>query len=483
MSLAVVILAAGRGERMNSSLPKVLHKIFDKPMLRYVVDTASGLNPSKIVVVVGKNHKEIKSRGVLQYAPTKKGQRGIVSFAVQKEPKGTADALSKAGKALKGFKGTILVLNGDTPLITVQTLNKFLGLHRKGEKDISFISFIASNPAAYGRVIRDDSGGPVSIVEEKDATAAQKKIDEVNSGVYAIKSDMLRLLREIPLNALKGEYYLTDIIGIAKNKGYSVDAYCIGSEDEMMGINTVSELIKAQKMFGKKLIDMWINKGVRFLDPDSVFVSQNVIIGRETTIYPCVYLEGNTRIGKGCTVYPNVRIIDSEIRDGAVIKDSTVIEGSIVRAKALIGPFAHIRHGSDIGSEAKIGNFVEVKKSTIGFGTKASHLSYLGDASIGEDVNIGAGTITCNYDGEKKHRTTIEDNVFIGSDTQLIAPVSIGKGAYVGAGSTITKHVPSMSLAVSRVKQKNIEGWAIKRKIKIKNLKFKIKEKKIKSRQ
>ncbi|MCX5717250.1 MAG: bifunctional UDP-N-acetylglucosamine diphosphorylase/glucosamine-1-phosphate N-acetyltransferase GlmU [Nitrospirae bacterium] len=453
MKLAVVILAAGRGKRMNSTLPKVLHGIFDKPMLQCVIDSAEKLRPSRIIAVVGKNFKEIK----------KSIKPGNILFAVQKKPNGTGDALLRAKTLLKDFRGTILVLNGDVPLITSETLKKFLSLHRKGRNHISLISFAAANPASYGRILRDRNSRINSIVEDKDATEAQKKINEVNSGVYAIESGVLSLLKEIPMNIAKAEYYLTDVIGIARNKGYKLNAYRIGLEDELMGVNTVSELLKARKIFRGRLADTWIKKGVIFFDHDSVFISGDVSIGKNTTIYPDVCLEGRTAIGSGCIIYPNVRIVDSVIKDGVVVKDSTVIEGSVVRARAVVGPFAHIRPGCDVGSEAKIGNFVEIKKSVIGDRTKASHLSYLGDASIGKGVNIGAGTITCNYDGKKKSRTTIEDGAFIGSDTQLVAPVRVGKGAYIGAGSTITKCVPAMSLSVSRADQRNIEGWAKKR--------------------
>ncbi len=453
MKLAVVILAAGRGERMNSTLPKVLHKISGKTMLQHVIDSALKLKPSRTIIVAGRHYKDIKD--------SLKGSN--ILFAIQKEPKGTGDAVLKARTFLEGFKGTVLILNGDAPLVTAQALVKFLGLHRKGNNDISLISFVAAKPAAYGRLVRDESAGILSIAEEKDATDVQKKITEVNSGIYAIKSGVLDLLKEIPLNTLKNEYYLTDIIGIAKSKDCKVEAYCIGSEDEMMGINTMPELLKAQQAYRKRLINNWMEKGITFFDSDSVFIYPEVVIGKGTTIYPDVFLEGKTKIGRGCTIYPNVRIIDSVIKDGAVIKDSTVIEGSVIMAGAVVGPFAHIRPGSEIGAGAKIGNFVEVKKSIIGKRTKASHLSYLGDASIGNDVNIGAGTITCNYDGKEKHRTTIEDRVFVGSDTQFIAPVRVGRDAYIGAGSTITKSVPPKALALSRAEQRNIKDWAIKR--------------------
>lgn len=465
MKLAVVILAAGRGERMNSALPKVLHKISGKAMLQHVIDAASGLKPSRIIVVAGRHYKEIKDAL----------KDSNILFAIQKEPKGTGDAVLKARTFLEGFKGDVLILNGDAPLVTAQALIKFLGLHRKNNNDISLVSFVAANPEAYGRIVRDESGGILSIAEERDATDAQKKITEVNSGIYAVKAGRLGLLKEIRLNTLKNEYYLTDIIGIAKGKGCKAEAYCIGSEDELMGINTRPELLKAQQAYRKRLINNWMEKDITFFDSDSVFIYPEVMIGKGTTIYPDVFLEGKTKIGRGCAIYPNVRIIDSVVKDGAVIKDSTVIEGSVIMAGAVVGPFAHIRPGSEIGAGAKIGNFVEVKKSTIGRRTKASHLSYLGDASIGNDVNIGAGTITCNYDGKEKHGTTIEDRVFVGSDTQFIAPVRVGRGAYIGAGSTITKSVPPKALAVSRVEQKNIKDWAVKRQLRVKSGKLKVK--------
>lgn len=466
MKIAVVILAAGRGERMNSSIPKVLHKIQDKSMLQHVIDSAQKLRPAKIVVVVGKHYAEIK----------KQIKAKNISFAIQSEPKGTGDALLKAKNFLRGFKGSILVLNGDVPLITPETLKKFFSLHIKEKNDISLVSFVAGNPSAYGRIFRDSAGGLLSIIEEKDATQEQKKINEVNSGIYLIRYRMLDLLKDIKLNELKGEYYLTDIIGIAKQKKYNVEAYRIGSADEMIGVNTITELLRARQVFRERITNRWIQKGVVLISPDLTFISEDAMIDKDTIIYPNVYLEGKTRIGKGCVIYPNVRIIDSEIRDAAVIKDSTVIENSLIRSKAVVGPFAHLRPGCDIGAEAKIGNFVEVKKSVIGSGAKASHLSYLGDATIGKGVNIGAGTITCNYNGREKHKTTIGDNVFVGSDTQFVAPVTIGKGAYIGAGSTITKHVPPMSLAVSRAEQKNIEGWAAKRQSSVRNKKTGVKK-------
>ena len=467
MKLAGVVLAAGLGTRMKSSLPKVLHNLNGTPMLQYVLNALYKLKPGRIVVVAGKHIEEIKNSVEADSS---------IFFAVQKEAKGTGDALLKAVPFLRGFQGTVLVVNGDTPLITPEILKKFLSLHVKKRNAISLISFITHEPCSYGRVIRDERGNVLSIIENRDATASQKNIKEVNSGIYAIESKGMDLLKSIKLNEAKGEYYLTDLVDIARNKGIRIDAFCMGAEDEFLGINTRQELEKARQLMKARIVRQWSDMNIHFIDADSVYISSNAILGRDTLVYPNVHLEGNTKIGRGCTIYPNVRIHASVIGDGAIIKDSTVIEGSVVKSGATVGPFAHIRPGSEIGAGARIGNFVELKKTVIGAGTKASHLTYLGDANIGRDVNIGAGTITCNYDGYKKHITSIEDNVFIGSDSQLIAPVKIGKGAYVGAGSTITKDVPSQCLALSRVGQKNIEGWAPKRQLKVKSEKLKVKK-------
>jgi bifunctional UDP-N-acetylglucosamine pyrophosphorylase/glucosamine-1-phosphate N-acetyltransferase len=458
VKIAGVVLAAGLGKRMDSSLPKVLHKLHGTTMLQHVLKTLYELKPQKVVVVAGKHFKEIK--GSIKDASS-------IFFAHQGEAKGTADALLKAMPYLKGFKGTVLIINGDTPLIFRKTLKKLLTLHNKKRDVISVLSFMSREPGSYGRVVRDKGGDAVSVVENRDATVSQKRIREVNSGVYAIKSEALSLVKDIKLNESKGEYYLTDIISIARGKGVKIGDYRIGSEDECIGVNTREELEKARQLMKDRITKRWMDRGVSFIDTSSVFISSDVKIGNGTTVYPNVHLEGNTKIGRGCTIYPNVRIQSSIVGDGAIIKDSTLIDSSVVRDRVSVGPFAHIRPGSEIGAGAKIGNFVEVKKSLIGPGTKASHLTYLGDAEIGRDVNIGAGTITCNYDGYEKKITVIEDNVFIGSDSQLIAPVKIGKGAYIGAGSTITKDVPSKALALSRVEQTHIEKWALKRKPKV----------------
>jgi len=476
VSLTCVVLAAGLGKRMYSSLPKVLHRIHGTPMLHHVLETVYELKPKKIIIVIGKHGKAVKESVEADFKTLRCNSR--ISFAHQKEAKGTAHALLKATPALKGFKGTVLVMNGDTPLISLKTLKKIIFLHKQKKDLISLLTFQTNEPQSYGRIIRDRGGHVLSIIEERDTTASQKKIKEVNSGVYVIETEALPLLKKIEMNKSKGEYYLTDIVSIAREKGIKTNAYRNGSQEECAGVNTREDLEKVRRFMKEKIINKWIQRGVDFIDASSVFLSPEITIGRGTTVYPNVHLEGKTKIGRQCTIYPNVRIINSAIEDGALIKDCTLIEESVVKKRATVGPFAHVRPGSVIGADSRIGNFVEVKKSVIGSGTKAGHLTYLGDAKIGKHVNVGAGTITCNYDGYKKHTTVIKDNVFVGSDSQLIAPVEIGEGAYIGAGSTITKDVPAKALALSRVGQKQIDGWALRKAVRGKRLKSKRKNRK-----
>jgi bifunctional UDP-N-acetylglucosamine pyrophosphorylase/glucosamine-1-phosphate N-acetyltransferase len=453
MSAACVILAAGLGTRMKSGVPKVLHRICGVTMLDSVVGAAGKVNPERVVVVAGAYIDEIK----------KSLEAEEVVFAHQKEAKGTGHALMCARAALRDFRGTVVVLNGDTPLIGHATIKRFLRLHLKGKNAVSVLSFRAKHPEGYGRIVRDAAGRVSAIVEEKDADPAQKRICEVNSGVYAFEYGALALLDSLRMNRAKGEYYLTDVVAEAAKRGIGPSAYCIGAEEEFMGVNTREELALAALLMRESIVKKWAGRGINFIDPGSVFIHAGVSIGRDATIYPNVHLEGRTRIGSGATIFPNVRILDSEIGPGAVIKDSTVIEDSKVMDRAAVGPFAHLRPGSVVGAEARVGNFVELKKAVIGKASKASHLSYLGDTVIGRRVNVGAGTITCNYDGVNKHKTVLGDGVFVGSDTQFVAPVKIGRGAYIGAGSTITEDVPPGALALSRSRQKNIRGWAKKR--------------------
>ncbi len=458
MKTACVILAAGEGTRMKSAVPKVLHRICGATMLENVVTAARRLKPETIIIVAGKHMESIREAV----------GGSNVSFALQKEPRGTGHALMCARRELQGFGGDVVVMNGDTPLVTPETIKTFLRRHRKDGNAVSVLSFNAGRPDDYGRIVRGSDGRVAAIVEGRDADAVQKEINEVNSGVYALSSAALTLLDGIRINKAKGEYYLTDIVASASQSGMKTAAYCIGHEEEFMGVNTPDELIRASQVMKRTIVRKWTAGGVRFIEPELVYIDCTASVGRGSIIYPNVYLEGNTSIGREATIFPNVRIVDSVIGNSAVIKDSTVIESSRVRDRASVGPFAHLRPGADVGPDAKVGNFVELKKAVLGRSSKASHLTYLGDAVIGKGVNIGAGTITCNYDGEKKHMTVIGDDVFVGSDSQLVAPVSIGRGAYIGAGSTITKNVPAWALSLSRTDQKDIKDWVKKKKARMK---------------
>ncbi len=459
MNLSAVILAAGQGKRMKTRKPKVLHKILGKPILQHTVDAVKALKPERLVIVVGNGADEVEEQITDR----------SVSFVTQKKLLGTGNALLEAEKALRGIKNsTLLVLNGDSPLTTSNTIKKFLSNHRRSNNDLSLLSFIDESLTGYGRISRDSRGQVSGIIEDKHASANEKKeLTELNGGIYAIEPDILGFLSKLKKRRLSGEYYLTDIVAIAVKERRKVEAYNCPAE-EVMGINTRAELHKALETLNKRNISKLMNSGVTFINPSSSLVHSSVKIGKDTVVYPNTYIEGNTSIGRNCIIYPGVRILDSTISDKVSIKDNSLIENCRVSKGSVIGPSAHIRPQSNIGRNVKIGNFVEIKTSNIGDGTKISHLSYVGDALIGQNVNIGAGTITCNYDGRKKHKTIIRSDVFIGSDSQIIAPVIIGKGAYIAAGATVTKNVPAGALAISRAGQKNILGWSIKGQLKAK---------------
>lgn len=450
MSLNVIILAAGLGTRMKSPIPKILHPLCGVPMIQYVIEIAKSLKPAQLITVINNNHEEVKLFLIDK-----------TSRAIQRKPLGTADALKAGLRAIKK-ELSVLVINGDTPLIKEETLKRFVRIHKKDRNSISVLSFITEKPSSYGRIVRDSNGNVIAIRESIDATPNEREIKEVNSGIYLIEPPAFSLLNLIKKNPKKGEYFLTDIISLGAKKGLKVRAYPLAKEEELLGINTRKELAFAEELMRKRINEGLMLEGITMVNPDSTYIERDVRIGIDTVIYPGAYIEGKSIIGKGCKIYQNVRISNSVIGDNVIIKDSSVIEESIIKEGAVIGPFAHLRPGTKIEKDARIGNFVEVKKSSIGEGTKAMHLSYIGDAEIGKNVNIGAGTITCNYDGFKKHRTIIQDNVFIGSDTQLVAPVRVSKGAYIGAGSTITKDVPADCLAITRSPQRHIPGWAEK---------------------
>lgn len=454
MNLSVVILAAGRGKRMRSSIPKVLHEVLGRPILQYSIDAVKALRPKKLVVVAGNGSEAVRKRI----------DDKNVTFVLQKRLLGTGNALSVARKSPKGpGKETILVLNGDCPLITTGTLKTLLKKHRRDGNVLSFLSFIDDSLSGYGRVMRNDNGNVTGIVEDKHSTSEEKSIfRELNSGVYIMEPEALDWLGRIRKNSSSGEYYLTDIVNIISKKMGKVDAYKCTPE-EIRGINSREELHEITMLLNRKNISKLMKKGVTFINPDSSFVHSSVSVGKDTVVYPNTFIEGKTAIGKNCIIFPGTRIYQSILGDGVTVKDNTLIEESRIRSGSVIGPFAHLRPGSIIGRNVKIGNFVEVKKTRVGDGSKASHLTYLGDSEIGREVNIGAGTITCNYDGVDKCKTVIESGAFIGSNCQLVAPVKIGKRAYVAAGSTITKDVPEGTLSISRAKQKNLKRWVTKK--------------------
>ncbi len=452
---AAIILAAGKGTRMKSRLAKVLHPLAGKSMLGHVMTLVKSLEFEKAFVVVG-HQAEAVSKLV--------SEAGLNPL-LQDPPRGTGDAVLQAKEALKDFSGPVLILNGDTPLLRKETIEQFLADYEEAGAAVGLLTVFLENPKGYGRVLRRKDGGIDHIVEEKDATAEQRTVKEVNTGVYLCDANFLfRALAQVQPNNKQGEYYLTDVIGIAVSEGLPLMG-CEADPKEVIGVNSRADLAAVSAVLSQRINKQWMSEGVSFIDPARVQIDATVKIGADTVLYPGVCLQGETEIGEGVTIYAS-RILDSKIGDDVMIKDHCVLEKAVVESQAVIGPFSHLRPDAVIRKKAKVGNFVEVKKTVLGEGSKASHLSYLGDARIGAGVNIGAGTITCNYDGKNKFQTIIEDDVFIGSDTQLVAPVSVGKGALIAAGTTITKDVPADALAVSRTKQSNIAGWAKKKRAK-----------------
>lgn len=453
--IKVIILAAGKGTRMKSELPKVLFEVAGKSMIDYVIDTAEALNPEEIVVVIGSGSELLKN-----HLKNRK-----VSFVVQAEQLGTGHAVMQAEKSFSDFDGKILILCGDMPLVKKDTIEKFIN-QSEGQK-VSFITVKVKDPKGYGRVLRSASGSLISIKEEKDASEREKKLNEINTGIYLVDAQTLKeRLKDISNENAQNEYYLTDIV----KKGAEI--YMADDEDEFIGINDRKALSEASKYIYKEINNSLMLNGVTLIDPSFTYIDRDVKIEKDVTIYPNTYISGETVIRSGTIIYPGCRIVDSIIEEDCEIKDNTLIENSFVGKKSSVGPMAHLRPESKLMGENKIGNFVETKKIIFGIGSKASHLTYLGDAEIGSNVNVGCGTITCNYDGISKHKTLIGDDVFVGSDVQFVAPVKIGNGALIAAGSTITKDVPEDALAITRADQKNIEGFVKKwkeKKLKSKN--------------
>ena len=453
--LLALVLAAGKGTRFKSEKIKVLHPMLGKPMIHLVVDCMHALRPESVHIVVG--HQKDKVMGETFSKP--------VHFIHQEKQLGTAHAVLAAKKVLQSHKDKdVLVMNGDLTLIRPETLRPMIERHRREKKSLTFLSADMENPTGFGRVTYHENE-VIRIFEEKDATPAQRKIKEVNVGIYLFRiEDLLKTLPKISDNNIKGEFYLTDIIEIMSRRKGRVGVHKAPKEQEIVGINDRYELAQAVEVLRQRKIMSLARSGVTIYDPLTTWIDLDVQIGRDTTLHSSVILEGKTVIGQGCRIYPFVHVRDSRIGHDVKLLTSTMIEESKIENGAQIGPFTHLRPKSLVRSGAKIGNFVEMKNTVFGRGSKAGHLSYLGDAEVKDNVNIGAGTITCNYDGQKKHKTVIGEGAFIGSGTEIVAPVKIGKDSYVGAGSTITKDVTPGALAVSRSRQVEKPGWGKKRK-------------------
>ena len=450
----VVVLAAGKGTRMKSAVPKVLHGAAGRSLIEYALLVAASLSPASIVIVVGYQADQLKDA---------LSNRPGLSFAVQEPQLGTGHALLQAEPLLRNARGTLVLLSGDVPLLSAKTLTALVHLHESRQAAATVLTAVVPAPDGYGRIVRHGNQ-IVAIVEHKDASPAERAIREINSGVYAFDiAPLFSALRDIGSSNAQGEHYLPDLVKIYRARGLTVETLRLDDPREILGVNSRKELADVASILRAAKNDALMAAGVTIVDPSTAYIGPDVTIGADTVIEPGVHLEGTTRIGVGCQINAGVRIVNSVVDDGAVIKNFCVILDSHISSGAQIGPFAHLRPQSDVGEDARVGNFVELKKTRLGRGSKANHLSYLGDATIGDKVNIGAGTITCNYDGTAKHATVIEDGAFIGSDSQLIAPVRVGKGAYIAAGSSITQDVPADALAIARGKQINKAGWAIKR--------------------
>jgi len=444
-----LILAAGQGTRFKSEKIKVLHPVMGKPMLQLVVDCLQKLKPEKIYVVVGYQKDE-----VMREISTPQ-----LSFVHQQKQLGTAHAVLAAKNVLNQEKD-VLIINGDSALITSSTLKQLLSFHRREGNTLTLLSAELENPEGFGRLIRSEHD-MVRIVEEQEATSSQRKIKEVNAGVYVLKGkDGIQALSKVTNINRKGEYYLPDVVEILVQQKKKIGAYKTSRTEEIMGVNSRLELAKAVDILRKRKIEQLIKRGVTFYDPQTTWIDLDAKIGGDTIIYSSVIIEGKSKIGNKCQLYPFVHIINSRVGNRVSIFGSSMIEESVIEDESRIGPFAHLRPKTIIKAGSKVGNFVELKKTVFGPRSKAAHLSYLGDCKVEEEVNIGAGTIVCNYDGRKKHKTHIEAGAFIGSGTELVAPLRIGKKAYIGAGSTITKDVSPEALAVERSKQKEKPGWA-----------------------
>ena len=446
-----IILAAGKGTRMKSKLYKVLHPVCGKPMVEHIINRVEETNPSEIVTIVGHGADKVKAQ---------LGERS--QYALQAEQLGTGHAVIQAAEFLKGKKGTTLVISGDTPLLTTETLDNLFEYHQGKGASATILTAHAEDPTGYGRILRDHVGIVDRIVEQKDATPEEAHVKEINTGTYCFDNELLfDALENLNTDNAQGEYYLTDIIEILKSNGKNVAAYQTNDFNESLGVNDRVALAEANRLMRERINRQHMMNGVTFVDPQSTYIDADIQIGAETVIEPGVYLKGQTVIGENCLITSQSQIEDSVIEDNVIIK-SSVVEQSIVRNGADVGPFAHLRPKAEIAEKAHVGNFVEVKNATIGEGTKVGHLTYVGDATLGKDINVGCGVVFVNYDGKNKHHTTVGDHSFIGSSSNIVSPVEIGAHSIIAAGSTITENVSEHEMAIARSRQVNKENYAKK---------------------
>ncbi|MBI2346023.1 MAG: bifunctional UDP-N-acetylglucosamine diphosphorylase/glucosamine-1-phosphate N-acetyltransferase GlmU [Deltaproteobacteria bacterium] len=456
MSLAVVILAAGKSTRMKSALTKVLHPVAGRPLITYPLAAAKVLRPDRIALVVGQGQRA-------EIEPALNGTR--VRWVIQREQLGTGHAVLASYPALRGFSGPVLILAGDVPGLQSATLKDFVATCAASGAPGGVLTVEMADPTGYGRIVRNGTPHISHIVEERDLPPSAVTIREVNTGILCCESAWLfRALKKIERQNTQQEYYLTDLAKVAAEEGHPLIAIKTEDAAACQGVNSRAELAEVNRLMRRRIVEQWMDAGVGFVDPGQVYIDADVVIGEDTVIGPGVMLKGRTQIGARCRIDAGAVIMDSAVADDVVIKPYSVIEGSQIGVACQVGPFARLRPETRLEADVRIGNFVETKKSVLKKGAKANHLTYLGDATIGERTNVGCGTITCNYDGKKKHPTIIGEDVFIGSDTQFVAPVRIGKGAVTGAGSVITDDVPAGALAVARGRQVNVKNWAKKRK-------------------
>jgi bifunctional UDP-N-acetylglucosamine pyrophosphorylase/glucosamine-1-phosphate N-acetyltransferase len=453
--LAALILAAGKGTRMKSGLVKVMHSLGGYPMIAWPANAARAAGAARTVMVVGYQGEKVR-----EYFT----DAADVAFALQAEQLGTGHAVACAAPIFKGFKGRVLVLCGDVPLIRTATLQAMLSLHETRRATLTVLTALPENPFGYGRVVKREGDRVFRIVEEKDATAEEKVIKEINTGIYCVESEFLfDAVAGLKNDNAQGEYYLTDIVKKGADQGALCQSFAVTDVEEVMGVNDRVQLAAAGKVLQRRINEKLMLSGVTIIDPKTAYIEEGVEVGVDTVIHPNVHIARPSSIGSGCLIEPSVVIRGCTIGSGVTVKAGSVMTDSIVHDAVTIGPMAHIRPGSELGDHVKVGNFVEIKKVVMGEGSKASHLTYLGDAAIGSNVNIGCGAITCNYDGVDKHRTVIGDDVFVGSDVQFVAPVTIGRNSLIAAGTTVTRDVPPDSLAIARTPQVNKEGWKRKK--------------------